>query len=115
MRQPASRWIDGRARIHLKVRAYVLGSITLRLADPLVVQSIVSYEHGHLFGIRVKNQNSVVINLPTAIPRDKVLTLMVTYAGRLEPQTPDRADTSASPDMATALSTTERTARGAVR
>jgi hypothetical protein len=87
---PDRQWIDGRARIHLKVRAYVLGTLTLRLADPLVVQSIVSYEHGRLFGIRVKNQNTLVVNLPTAIGRDRELTLTITYAGRLEPQTPDR-------------------------
>jgi len=87
---PDRQWIDGRARIHLKVRAYVLGSITLRLADPLVVQSIVSYEHGHLFGIRVKNQNTLVVNLPTAIARDREVTLTIAYAGRLEPQAAER-------------------------
>jgi Peptidase family M1 domain len=87
---PDRQWIDGRARIHLKVRSYVLGSLTLRLADPLVVQSIVSYEHGRLFGIRVKNQNTLVVNLPTALTRDSELTLTIAYAGRLEPQTPDR-------------------------
>jgi hypothetical protein len=91
---PDRQWIDGRARIHLKVRAYVLGTLTLRLADPLVVQSIVSYEHGRLFGIRVKHQNTLVINLPTAIGRDRELTLTITYAGRLEPQTPDRETVS---------------------
>jgi hypothetical protein len=87
---PDRQWIDGRARIHLKVRAFVLGSITLRLADPLVVRSIISYEHGRLFGIRVKNQNTLVVNLPTALPRDREVTLTIAYAGRLEPQTPDR-------------------------
>ena len=68
----------------------MLGTLTLKLAEPLVVQSISSVEYGRLFGIRVKNQNSLVINLPVSIPRDKELTLTVAYAGRLEPQTPDR-------------------------
>ena len=87
---PDRQWIDGRARLRIKVRAYMLGTLTLKLADPLVVQSISSTEYGRLFGIRVKNQNSIVINLPVAAPRDKELTLTVVYAGRLEPQTPDR-------------------------
>jgi hypothetical protein len=87
---PDRQWIDGRARLHLKVRSYVLGSLTLKLADPLVVQSIVSYEYGRLFGIRVKNQNTLVVNLPTALARDSELSLTITYAGRLEPQIPER-------------------------
>jgi hypothetical protein len=87
---PDRQWIDGRARLRLKVRSYILGSLTLRLADSLVVQSIVSYEHGRLFGIRVKNQNTLVVNLPTALTRDSVLTLTIAYAGRLEPQAPER-------------------------
>ena len=87
---PERQWIDGRARIRLKVRSYMLGTLTLKLADPLVVQSIASTEYGRLFGIRVKNQNSIVINLPVSVPRDKELTLVIVYAGRLEPQTPDR-------------------------
>ncbi len=87
---PDRLWIDGRVRIHLKVRSAALGTLTLRLADPLVVQSIISYEHGRLFGIRVKNQNAVVVNLPTSVARDSEMTLTIAYAGRLEPQTPDR-------------------------
>jgi hypothetical protein len=87
---PERQWIDGRARMRLKVRSYVLGTLMLRLADPLIVQSIVSYEYGRLFGIRVKNQNTLVVNLPTTLTRDSVLTLTIAYAGRLEPQAPER-------------------------
>jgi len=87
---PDRQWIDGRARMHLRVRAPVLGTLTIRLADSLVVQSIVSYEHGRLFGVRVKNQNILVVNLPTALSRDAEVRLTITYAGRLEPQTPER-------------------------
>ena len=87
---PDRMWIDGRVRMRLKVRAAALGALTLRLADSLVVQSIVSYEHGRLFGIRIKNQNTIVVNLPTMTPRDAEITLTIAYAGRLEPQTPDR-------------------------
>ena len=87
---PERQWIDGRAQIRLKVRSYVLGTLTFRLADPLVVQSIVSYQYGRLFGIRVKNQNTLVVNLPVPLARDSELSLTITYSGRLEPQTPDR-------------------------
>ncbi|HJZ75965.1 MAG TPA: M1 family aminopeptidase [Vicinamibacterales bacterium] len=87
---PDRLWIDGKATLRIKVRSYVLGTLSLRLADPLVVQSIVSYEYGRLFGIRVKNQNTIVVNLPTALTRDAELTVTIAYAGRLEPQTPDR-------------------------
>jgi hypothetical protein len=87
---PERHFLEGRARVRLRARAYVLGTLTMKLADSLTVRSIVSTEYGRLFGIRVKNQNSLVINLPATIPRDKELTLTVTYAGRLEPQTPDR-------------------------
>jgi hypothetical protein len=87
---PERQWIEGKATLRLRVRAFQLGTLTLRLADPLVVQSIVSYEYGRLFGIRVRNQNTLVVNLPTALNRGTEVTLTITYAGRLEPQTPDR-------------------------
>jgi hypothetical protein len=87
---PDRQWIDGRVQLHLKVRSFVLGTLTFRLADSLVVQSIVSYQYGRLFGIRVKNQNTLVVNLPTPLTRDNELNLTIAYAGRLEPQAPDR-------------------------
>ena len=87
---PDRQWMDGRVRMRLKVRSLAIGAITMRLAESLVVQSIVSYEHGRLFGIRVKNQNTIVVNLPTTLQRDAEVTLTVTYAGHLGPQTADR-------------------------
>ena len=87
---PDRLWIDGRARITVRVRSMVLGTMTLRLAEPLVVQSITADRFGRLFGVRVRNQNSVVINLPAMVTRDTDLTLTVVYSGRLEPQTADR-------------------------
>jgi len=87
---PERQWIEGRTRIYLKTRAYLLNTITLKLADSLVVQSVVSNEFGRLFGIRVKNQNTLVVNLPSTVLKDTTLTLNITYAGRLESQTPER-------------------------
>ena len=87
---PERQWIEGRTRIYLKVRAYALNTITLKLAEPLVVHSIVSNELGRLFGVRIKNQNTVIVSLPATITRDSTLTLTVTYSGRLEPQSAER-------------------------
>src|SRR5207244_12860878 len=72
------------------VRALAAGRRRPRLAEPLVGQPIVSDRFCRLFGVRVRNQNSIVVNLPSIVTRDTELTLTVTYAGRLEPQTPDR-------------------------
>jgi hypothetical protein len=87
---PERQWIEGRTRIFLKVRAYVLNNITLKLADSLVVQSIVSNELGRLFGVRIKNQNTIIVNLPATVLRDSTLTLTIAYGGRLEAQSADR-------------------------
>ena len=87
---PERQWLEGRAKIDLRVRANFVSSITLRLASPLAVQSIVSKEFGWLFGMRVSNQDSFVINLPATLLRDAELSLTIAYAGRLEPQAPDR-------------------------
>jgi hypothetical protein len=86
---PDRLWIDGRARVQLKVRAQAIASLTLRLAESLVVQSIVSDQFGRLFGVRVRNQDSIIVNLPSYVLRDEQLILTVAYAGRLEPQRED--------------------------
>jgi hypothetical protein len=43
-----------------------------------------------MFNLRVTNQNTILINLPTLLAPDQELTLTVSYGGRLEPQSPDR-------------------------
>jgi hypothetical protein len=86
---PDRLWIDGRARLSLQVGAKAVSTVTLRLADPLVVQSVVSEEFGRLFSMRVKDQNSVVVSLPTTLIRGAELTLTVSYAGRLAPEALD--------------------------
>ncbi|HWF84832.1 MAG TPA: M1 family aminopeptidase, partial [Vicinamibacterales bacterium] len=95
---PDREWIEGRAQVRLKIKSYGLGALTLHLADSLVVQSIVSEQYGRLFGIRVKNQNAIVINLPAMQPRDKVLSLTIAYAGRLAPQVADRETAGVAAD-----------------
>lgn len=87
---PERFWVDGNATIRLRVQAHALSSLNLRLAEPLVVRSIASPGLGRLLHLRVVGQNSVVVNLPTSLPRGTVLTLQVAYGGRLPPQTIDR-------------------------
>ena len=82
---PDRFFIEGRARLQIRILASAVNSISLRLAENLTVQSIVSDQFGRLFGVRVRNQNSVIVNLPAALLRDDDLVLTVTYAGRLEP------------------------------
>ena len=68
------------------MRAPILSALTLRLADSLAVTAIASVEYGRLLHLRVRNQNSVIVNLPAALERDMELTLIVAYSGRVEPQ-----------------------------
>ncbi|MFN7980474.1 MAG: M1 family aminopeptidase, partial [Vicinamibacterales bacterium] len=95
---PDREWIDGKTRMRLRARAASLGQLNLRLADSLVVRSIVSDKFGRLFNLRVSNQNTVLINLPKLLQEDEELELTVTYAGRLTPQTPDRETLSLAQD-----------------
>jgi hypothetical protein len=74
----------------MRVRANSLSQITLRLADSLIVHSVFSQQYGRLFSLRVRNQNTVLVNLPFTLLRDAELTLTVAYSGRLAPQPPER-------------------------
>jgi hypothetical protein len=87
---PDRLWLDGRAILRLRTRAPVIGQLTLRLAESLVVRSVVSEQFGRLFALRARNQNSLLVNLPSFLMQDSDLTLTITYSGRLEPQPPDR-------------------------
>jgi hypothetical protein len=83
---PGRQWLDGVATVRMRVKADVMSTVQLRLADSLVVRSITSDRFGRLFGFRVNNQNIVVVNLPASLIRDTPLTLTLVYSGRLEPQ-----------------------------
>ena len=87
---PDRQWVEGRARMRIRVRAPSLGQLTIRLADTLVVRSVVSDKFGRMFNLRVSNQNTILVNLPTILAENAELTLTVLYGGRLEPQSPDR-------------------------
>jgi hypothetical protein len=87
---PERGWLDGKARLKIRVKAYALAALTIRLADEFNVSSITSDKLGRLMFLRVRNQNNVVINLPSPVPRDLELTLTVTYAGPISTQSIDQ-------------------------
>ncbi len=57
---PDRLWLEGRARLQIRVLATAINSISLRLAESLVVQSIVSDQFGRLLGVRVRNQSTII-------------------------------------------------------
>jgi hypothetical protein len=87
---PDRLWLDGVARVSLKTRNPVSGTLTIRLADSLVVRSIFSPTFGRLLHLRIVGQNSILVGFPSSIPAGTDLDLIVTYSGRLQPQPLDR-------------------------
>ncbi len=83
---PEKQFIQGRARIALRVRGTSMTSLTLRLAESLAVTSITSVEYGALLHLRIRNQNSILINLPRPAPQDSDLTLVINYSGQISTQ-----------------------------
>lgn len=80
---PERDWIEGSTKIKLKVTSHAAGVLTLRFADSLNVSSVTSDELGRLLFLRVRNQNSVLVNLPQAVSQDFAITLKVNYSGRI--------------------------------
>lgn len=87
---PEREWLDGRTRLKIRIKAYALAALTLRLAEEFTVQSITSDELGRLMFLRVRNQSNVVVNLPSPVARDLELTLNIAYAGRIRTQSIDQ-------------------------
>jgi hypothetical protein len=83
---PQRRTVRGRARLAIRVRSTFLSTMTLRLAEPLIVEGVTSVEYGRLLHFRLRSQNTILINLPRPVSQDSDLTLVVTYAGRLPSQ-----------------------------
>ena len=87
---PDRLWVDGNVRIALRTKTAYLSTLTLRLADPLVVRSVSSPEFGRLLHLRIVGQNSILIGFPVALPAETNLELTIIYGGRLQPQALDR-------------------------
>jgi hypothetical protein len=87
---PDRQWVDARARLRVRVReATGAFSMNLKLAGSVTVRSV-STESGPLLFLRVRNQDSLVVNLPGVLAEGAVFTLNVSYAGRIEPQSLDQ-------------------------
>ncbi len=96
---PEREWMEGRTRITLKIQAFALGAITLKLSESLTVNSVISERFGRLLFLRVTNQNAIVINLPEPLPRGTELALHVSYQGRLADQSINDDTVSVSDDL----------------
>lgn len=87
---PERLWIEGSARLKLKIRDRSTPTVNLRLAEALQVRAVVSPEFGRLFHLRVVGQNSLIVNLPGTVVEGTEFSLIVVYAGRVPPQSVDR-------------------------
>jgi hypothetical protein len=87
---PDAERLEATARVQVRVRSHSLGTLTLKLHEDLAVHSVVSEELGRILSIRVKGQNSLLLNLPKVMMRDDVLTFRVVYSGSIPPLQPDR-------------------------
>lgn len=87
---PAREWIEGRSRLRARVKSLAMSTMRLRLAESLVVRSVVSKEHGRLMHLRVIGQNNVIVTLPRPAQKDDLIELEVRYGGRVPSQLPDR-------------------------
>jgi hypothetical protein len=87
---PRRLWIDGHARIKLRIRSPSVSTLSLKLADSLVVRGVHAPGLGRLLHLRSVGQNSVIVNLPVTIVAGTEMWLEIRYGGRLEPQQIDR-------------------------
>ena len=78
--------IDGTTRLAVRVTGPTLSTLTLRLADELVVSSVTSAEFGPLIFFRMVGQNTIIIHLPENVPIGAEFTVVVAYSGVLEGQ-----------------------------
>ena len=87
---PNRLWLEGRADLDLRITGAAVQTLTLRLAEPLTLRAVTSDEFGRLLALRVRGQNSIVVNLPDTLRRGQTLRLRVAYGGRLPPIPPER-------------------------
>jgi hypothetical protein len=87
---PDRYWINGNAHLRVRVRSGAMTTMTLKLAEQLTVRGVYAPGLGRLLHLRVVNQNSVIVNLPSPAFRDNEFNLTVVYSGRLEPSELDR-------------------------
>ena len=108
---PVRQFIQGRARLSMRIRTTSVSAVLLRLAEPLTVTGVTSVEYGRLLHLRLRNQNTILVSMPRALTQDSDLTLVVTYSGRLPAQDLDMDTFQIAPDAqpSTVPSDVERT------
>ena len=80
-------FINGRARLAVRVTGSNLTSLTLRLAADLDVHSVVSNELGPLLFFRMRERDTLIVSLPSRVPPvGAEFTLDIAYSGLLEAQ-----------------------------
>jgi Peptidase family M1 domain len=87
---PDRYWLNGTAHLRVRCRAGAMTTMTLKLAEAFAVRGVYAPGVGRLLHLRVVNQNSLIVNLPTPVFRDNEFTLTIVYSGRLEPSELDR-------------------------
>ena len=83
---PARALVSGRGRLRLRVLSEATQTFSLRLAESLLVSSVISPELGRLLPLRVAGQTTMLLSLPTTVRRGQEFTIEIAYAGRLESQ-----------------------------
>jgi hypothetical protein len=98
---PDRTYLEGSARIKVRIKAGGTQTLNLRLAETLVVRGVYSPQFGRLLHLRVVGQNSLIVSLPATAVRGTELWLNVVYAGRVQPQELDREAITVSQDPET--------------
>lgn len=95
---PERKSIRARARLAIRVRSTALATVRLRLAESLAVTGITSVEYGRLLFLRVRRQDSILVNLPRTLLQDSDLTLVISYTGAALSQELDSDTVTLAPD-----------------
>jgi hypothetical protein len=96
---PDRSFIEGRTHVTLRVQADAAATLTMRLAEPLAVTSVISSEFGRLLFFRLRNDESLIINLPVSAQRGTILALDIAYSGRVPTQGLDRETVALEPQQ----------------
>ncbi len=87
---PEKQQVSGTATIRLRLLQHDADTIQLKLAEPLTVTSLSSSGYGRLLQLRIVGQDSLIVSFPEPQPVGKVVTLSLSYSGRLTPQSLSR-------------------------
>ena len=87
---PDKFFIEGTARVKVKIRSNAVSTLSLRLAESLNVRGVYSELYGRVLHLRVIGQNTLLVNFPGFVVGGTELWLTVHYAGRISPQELDR-------------------------